>query len=229
MDVPGSLARLLETWDSELARDLLYEELHHQETLYPASFAALPWLETIAEEQPAGRLEIVGFLTYLVMLITRNGGDSLDFDKGSLTSADGQIVERLLDHARAQSGHWSALALDLIPGAEPGAVGHLLQGALCLAGSVNLVACEDAVGGYEGWMWCPDCGRQHFSEWNADAVRFVRSVPCDWQTEAELHLETPGGERERMIARNFRELCDGVQPKAAAVLGTFSEWSCCQR
>lgn len=41
-DVPGALRRLSEGWDTAVAEDLFWERLHHQETLYPVTYAALP-------------------------------------------------------------------------------------------------------------------------------------------------------------------------------------------
>ncbi len=43
-DLSSSLRRLQISWDQHLAQDLYWERLHHQETLYPVTFAALPWL-----------------------------------------------------------------------------------------------------------------------------------------------------------------------------------------
>ena len=47
-DVRGPLSSLLEQWDPELSNTLLWDRLYHQESLYPATWAALPWLWQIA-------------------------------------------------------------------------------------------------------------------------------------------------------------------------------------
>jgi len=47
-DVPGVLTRLAQQWDQPLADDLYWEKLHHQEDLYPVTYAALPWLWEVA-------------------------------------------------------------------------------------------------------------------------------------------------------------------------------------
>lgn len=57
------VAQLQQGWDGELAKDLYWEELHHQNTLYPATFAALPWLVEFAPTDPADVEEINFFLS----------------------------------------------------------------------------------------------------------------------------------------------------------------------
>lgn len=38
------IAKLVTRWEPDVAAELLWEELHHQDDIYPATFAALPWL-----------------------------------------------------------------------------------------------------------------------------------------------------------------------------------------
>lgn len=48
-DVPGILAELAEAWDRERASSLLWNELYHQDTVYGATYAAVPHLLKMAE------------------------------------------------------------------------------------------------------------------------------------------------------------------------------------
>ncbi|MDF2234252.1 hypothetical protein P2H44_16945 [Albimonas sp. CAU 1670] len=48
-DVPGDLRALQEQWTPEVAERLLWERLHHQGDLYPATWAAIPWLWEMRE------------------------------------------------------------------------------------------------------------------------------------------------------------------------------------
>jgi hypothetical protein len=60
--VPQTLRQLQQGWSDEIARDLFWEQLHHQEDLYPVTYAALPWLWRIAEGP--GRVQILGFMAW---------------------------------------------------------------------------------------------------------------------------------------------------------------------
>jgi len=68
-DVPRLLAELAEAWDKEKATSLFWDELHHQSTLYGATYAAVPHLLRMAE--PDGnreqRCEIALFLGHVAV------------------------------------------------------------------------------------------------------------------------------------------------------------------
>ncbi|MEO9516423.1 MAG: hypothetical protein ABJH45_08940 [Paracoccaceae bacterium] len=49
MDVPSILKSLEKSWDKDLAEDLFWEALHHQDDLYPATYATLPWLMKLTD------------------------------------------------------------------------------------------------------------------------------------------------------------------------------------
>ncbi|MBG6163297.1 putative sterol carrier protein [Labrenzia sp. EL_195] len=66
-DVAGVLTSLAIEWDDEAAKALFWEELHHQDTLYPVSYAALPWIWKIASEHDQDTcLEAYFFLSHFV-------------------------------------------------------------------------------------------------------------------------------------------------------------------
>lgn len=65
-DVAGDLVSLSVSWDSALADQLFWERLHHQETLYPVTYAALPWLREIARRDPRARQDVLAFLSWVV-------------------------------------------------------------------------------------------------------------------------------------------------------------------
>lgn len=48
-DVSAILRKLDQGWDDGLARDLIWEKLFHQETIYPVTYAALPYLTSLAQ------------------------------------------------------------------------------------------------------------------------------------------------------------------------------------
>lgn len=61
-DVSGALAQLAKQWDQPLADTLYWEMLHHQEDLYPVTYAALPWLWEIAPKD----LTNLSFLSWIL-------------------------------------------------------------------------------------------------------------------------------------------------------------------
>jgi len=69
-DVAGDLRRLAVEWDKDVADVLFWERLHHQETLYPVTYAALPWLREIAREQLGTRRDVLIFLSWIVYCAT---------------------------------------------------------------------------------------------------------------------------------------------------------------
>ncbi len=51
VDTAGSIRQLRDDWDVEVLKNLCWESLYHQGTLYPATYAALPWLMQLRPEQ----------------------------------------------------------------------------------------------------------------------------------------------------------------------------------
>lgn len=64
-DVAGDIGRLLVDWDKTVADELFWERLHHQETLYPVTYAALPWLREVVRQKPEARREVLLFLSWM--------------------------------------------------------------------------------------------------------------------------------------------------------------------
>lgn len=65
-NVSDILNGLLSNWDPEIAKDLFWEKLHHQETLYPVTYAAACWLNEIALKHSQSRTAIATFLGWVV-------------------------------------------------------------------------------------------------------------------------------------------------------------------
>lgn len=126
-DVAGDLASLSVSWDSALADRLFWERLHHQETLYPVTYAALPWLRDIARRDPRARRDVLLFLSWIVYCALYPGegqgplaGLSLDLAEHRLkwvpvqnwlTEADLPVLRGLSDWAEAE---FSQIAEDCI-------------------------------------------------------------------------------------------------------------------
>lgn len=64
-EVAKPLARLVQNWDEDLCNDLLWNRLQHQDSLYPATWAALPWLWQIAGTHDEACGPILDFIAHL--------------------------------------------------------------------------------------------------------------------------------------------------------------------
>ena len=90
-DVAGDLASLSALWDSALADHLFWERLHHQETLYPVTYAALPWLRDIARRDPRAEQDVLLFLSWVVYCAQYPGGGQGPLAGLSLDLADHRL------------------------------------------------------------------------------------------------------------------------------------------
>lgn len=57
------LQKLQTQWDHGIAKNLFWEWLHHQDDLYPVSYAALPWIVTLAPDDDS---ETLLFLSHFI-------------------------------------------------------------------------------------------------------------------------------------------------------------------
>lgn len=75
-DVPGKLRQLNTAWNEDVAQELFWEELHNQETLYPVTYAALPWLWEIGRNQAELPISLVMFCSHVLFCVVSENGDS---------------------------------------------------------------------------------------------------------------------------------------------------------
>lgn len=84
-DIPEQIAALNANWDCRAAKQLFWEELHHQDDLYPATFAALPWIW----EWRGRDAEVLLFLSHVISCAHLPSGRTKDSYRGlSLDPAD---------------------------------------------------------------------------------------------------------------------------------------------
>lgn len=76
-DVAGPLRKLHDDWDSALANDLFWNNLHHQETLYPATYVALPWLWPLVDKHAESRSDLLAFFAHVVACTRWAHGDDV--------------------------------------------------------------------------------------------------------------------------------------------------------
>ena len=74
--VPEIITELLSHWDDELAADLFWEKLHHQDTLYPVTYAALPWLWEIVVNGGTPSTDTLIFLSHVCCCAVDHHGDA---------------------------------------------------------------------------------------------------------------------------------------------------------
>ncbi|MEP1519433.1 hypothetical protein [Ascidiaceihabitans sp.] len=141
-DIQDVLRILREAWDTDVADDLFWESLHHQDTLYPATYAALPWILDIA---PKDDIEHKVFAsTVLANCEDHRNPSEYSFQGLSLTlndhahswvpsklnENDMKQLSHLQDWFGAQRQSLSKLCLDAIPGRDPDTILYLLYGPL---------------------------------------------------------------------------------------------------
>lgn len=72
--VNTQLMALSEQWDSDVAKELFWEELHHQDDIYPTTFAALPWLVEFSPSKGEAFVETHLFLSHVIHCACSEGG-----------------------------------------------------------------------------------------------------------------------------------------------------------
>ena len=227
------LSTLLEDWDPEIADTLFWEKLHHQETLYPVTFASLPWLVRIAYQSEGGDVSTTLFLSYLLYLGHRGQPREMSArledhaiprlnEAERLRQEDIPVLDSLWSWFEAHFSELDRRARALIPKTPSNQVGYMLQGPLAQAGSVALAECSSGLSGYEDWIWCPDCGLQHYLLWQDTGDPSVRRWPSG---PPEYLPGIPASERE--IADKFLALT-GAHAQASRLLAFYRTWSCCQ-
>lgn len=65
-NVNETIMKLSEYWDAEIARDLFWERLHHQDDIYPVTYAALPWLWKIEVSNRSANLDTQIFFAHII-------------------------------------------------------------------------------------------------------------------------------------------------------------------
>lgn len=76
--VNSQLSALAERWDDEVAKELFWEELHHQDTIYPATYASLPWLVELSHHREAAFKETYLFLSHVIHCACTGDGTGCD-------------------------------------------------------------------------------------------------------------------------------------------------------
>lgn len=76
--VNRQLETLSEQWDRAVANEPYWEELHHQDDIYPATFAALPWLVDLSPSRGEAFEETHLFLSHVIHCACTEGGTGCD-------------------------------------------------------------------------------------------------------------------------------------------------------
>lgn len=61
-----TLAQLADRWETSVAKELFWEELHHQDDIYPSTYAALPWLVDICPAEGDAHIETQVFISHVI-------------------------------------------------------------------------------------------------------------------------------------------------------------------
>lgn len=207
-DVAGQLGHLAARWDGRAAQHLFWEELHHQEDLYPVSYAALPWLDRIAPDHGAEREPVLEFWAQALFCARRQLGEGEPFAGLSLRAAD-HAHPWIAEDRRLGEGDMVLLAAQA---RWLAAEGDRLAG-LCLAAvpaGLPLLAAHLA-GGYAGWHGARDLphAMRMWAEEEAEEVIRAEGAP----RPADLEI---AGRMAARLAEQAPELAAFLEDYVAA-------------
>lgn len=244
-DVAGQLRTLQATWDEALARDLFWERLHHQETLYPVTYAALPWLLTIAQAHPQARAQVLGFASWVIYCAVsdhpegccgtaaggRYDGLSLDIETHQhdwlpqaqrLVLQDKPMLERLEKQTRRIFDTLESELLAAMDTALPSEAGYLLVGVAAKRGALGLVSTLQCLPDQELHVFCPGCGADHWLVFQDGILQPVEPAPNAPLRPLDL-------DAEQRTARFLAGRLHDCHPQWAKILTALADWRCgCQ-
>ena len=240
-DAPEVLARLLTKWNRAQADDLFWEKLHHQETIYPVTYAALPWLIEVARRHASAHEEIRLFVSWMLYCAYSRHNGTPQFD-GFIPH--GASRYRAEEDARLQRDHGPVLAdlatwfKDQTPvlsgtcetAADTAAVdgaGYMLCGPAMVKGADWLASSLQGIPASEAVVECLACGEPHYVTVH---MQDVKSEKINEQF-ADLPEPTRGPctkpEENRQLARHWSKRYAISQPDLSAFLAWYADWRCC--
>ena len=144
-NVNKDLANLMEKWDSKLADDLYFEKLHHQDDLYPVTYAALPWLWDMRNASGSYKIDLLCFISHAISCATMERLPSVPDGKfWGLTpdrSTHSEFQTKLLaleNWFETNVQNMANTCVDAIPAADKGAAFYLCSGFLNIRQAENL-------------------------------------------------------------------------------------------
>lgn len=244
-DVSDILCSFQTRWDRELAQDLFWERLHHQESVYPVTYAAVPWLFSIAPNlTPEQRAELLIFLSWVIrcMLIP------CDLDEGRgkfnglslslrdhhhhwiprdqwLIAEDMDVLLQLHQSTESALSKWRNLLIENARSRPHVEAARMLIGAVAIDGDYALADAFEIAATGDGWISCPACGALCVAWWR-DGELSVAS--CEAQPErpnaSEVRWVKDSAKLKRVCSVVLRELGD-TQPEISSFIQQLSEFS----
>ncbi len=158
-DTRTRLRQLFQGWDADIADDLFFSRLLHQETVYPVTFLALPHVIALAPRAPAeaqGALaSFLGGVALSARMPSTSGGVSLADGEPFAATPLGQRARAVFETCRAEIARLNIAAF----AADP--FTYFASGLAAAEGQVALASWL-ASGENSGFL-CPSCGAD--SEW----------------------------------------------------------------
>jgi len=172
------LAKLVQEWDDDVADNLFYDRLCHQERLFPASFLALPHVVALAETLSGRSLESLALFAGLVVLHAREqprfGGHSLHESEEWWQSEPFQDVEAVFEKLLPEIGKVCLRAYRKTPY-------HVVAAGLAACcGHAELGA---HLHSESGTYSCPSCKTRHEWELIAGKVAIYPPSPADMRRQ----------------------------------------------
>ncbi|MGR3342468.1 MAG: hypothetical protein ACU0DI_04455 [Paracoccaceae bacterium] len=247
------LAGLNEQWDAEVAKDLFWEKLHHQDDLFPVTNAALPWLFAIAQKEESASPDIAYFISHALRCAVEPrefwqfGSDCTDAKFNGLPVSvaanafywigkDRRLgandipvlsdLESWFDRTKAELGRFCLSVAAKV--SDPDA-GCLLVGPSALEGAFQLAYAVEIAGWDEAVINCIACGRPHDILWEGDRPKYTAHRD-DGVPGSQFEPKKPTPEIlavEKATALKLAQDMDVVHPKISTFLRQYAIWSCC--
>ena len=244
------LTSLSDKWDEDIARDLFWEKLHHQETLYPATYAALPWLWDIAKAHKPARMETAGFLSWVIycaldQVEARSAfGDAFPVRSNGLelatkahahpwlpkdcllTDDDVEVLKALENWFADHLDELADFAVETSKESDPQLIGFFLQGKAAARDAFHLARVVQACGGSGDIFACPHCGAQCWAVWEGESPTFRRyDGPMPEPVPVPpIRLDVT---QDKAVALELADRMPSNQSRARAFLLAYAAWESC--
>lgn len=193
-DIPALIEKLECSFSTEILNTICWEYIYHQNSLYEATFATIPYLVSICEKSGDPNFRNETFINIGVILSEMDIDDSLLLQTFDESIVDKEVLNDIIDSYRNAFKRLHAIGqslFDVVPGMEEEDKRHFLA-ALATANEryeVAKVFCTYSDND-EYMCSCPDCDSE-FYVWNKDSSLILYTEDPVFKKEQPGYSITP--------------------------------------
>lgn len=170
-EIPALIERLDKNVSTEILNEICWNYIYHQNSLYEATFATIPYLITICEKSNDLKFRKETFINIGVMLSEMDIGGKLLFETFNDSTIDTETVNLIINSYRNAFEQLNAIGqslFNLVPEMDEGDKRHFLAAfaTACERYDIAKVFCTYSDND-EYMCACPDCDSE-FYVWNKD-------------------------------------------------------------